>query len=347
MAFSKQEEQLHTRRQKTFIESQRTLWGNFYPTAILNGNRGADAEFGGAMGDGDIYIPCFLNEGSSGSKMKLIVRVLDHGRGKKYLNLGEIILDAKRLASDPHGSTYNLTRDGKPEKGTVTLAATFVPTSTITPISGGRTAQSQETLILKVLRANELRKAPGIVKNVYVQVWRAPNNLATPPKAKKLPEPDMKIKLPKQAMTFKFAFPTRVDSPGSVVMKFKDHASIAYYIKAEMDRKGRRNLSLKYPITIIPLRPVPMPHLLSACRVESEDQIKAKQFCRFAYGKAGVVTMKLDCSRCQKETTEKPVNETGLARLVVVEQSHLDKEVATALEEPRFVAAMMKFYGTK
>ena len=47
---------------------------------------------------------------------------------------------------------------------------------------------------------------------------------------------------------------------------------------------------------------------------------------------------------CQKETTEKPVNGTGLARLVVVEQSRLDEE---ALEEPRFVAAMMKFYGTK
>ena len=283
---------------KIFIESERTLWGNFYRTTVLD-NAGADAEFGGAMGDGDMSIPCLPNEGSNGGPMKLIVRVCDYDWGKKDDNIGEIILDGKELAMHGDAKTYSLMRNGKPEQGTVTLAAKFVPTSALTPNSDGHTAQSQETLVLKVLKANEMRKADMFGKNdVYVQVWRAPDDLVTPlPVGKKLPEPEKKIKLPDQVMTFKFAFPTRADSPGSVVVNCGDRAYIAYYIKAEIDRKGWRNPSLKYPITIIPLRPAPMPQLLSQFMIESENQIKKTKICCFACGEAGMVTIKLNSRR--------------------------------------------------
>ena len=50
---------------------------------------------------------------------------------------------------------------------------------------------------------------------------------------------------------------------------------------------------------------------------------------------------------CQKVANGEPVIESGLARLVLTEQSRMDEEVSAALGEPRFVAAMMKFYGTK
>ena len=38
---------------KLFMESERTLWGNFYRTTVLD-NAGSDAQFGGAFGDGDM-----------------------------------------------------------------------------------------------------------------------------------------------------------------------------------------------------------------------------------------------------------------------------------------------------
>lgn len=283
---------------KIFLDSERTLLGNFYRTTILD-EAGENAIFGGAMGDGDMYIPCLSNEGTNGGAMKLIVRVCDSDWGKKDDNLGEIILDAKELAMHGDAKTFELTRKGKPEKGTVTLAAKFVPTSAINPNSSGQSAQSGDTLVLKVLKAEGLRKADFIGQNdVYVQVWRAPNTLMTaPPVGKGMPEPDMKIRLPGPGMKFKFSFPTRSDSPGSAVVSCGDLAYVAYYIRAEIDKKGRRNPSLKYPITIIPSRPVPMPQLLSPYMIEDEDQIKSMKFCCFACGEAGLVRIKLNSRR--------------------------------------------------
>ena len=284
---------------KIFLDSERTLWGNFYRTTVLD-YAGADAEFGGAMGDGDMYIPCLPNEGSDGGPMKLIVRVCGYSWRKKDDNLGEILLDGKELAMHGDAKTYSLLRDGKPEQGTVTIAAKFVPTSAITPNSDRQTAQSQETLVLKVLKANGLRKASmlGSPNDVFVQVWRAPDNLVTPPPVgKKLPEPDMKITLPHQVMHFKFAFPTRADSPGSAVVRCGEHAYIAYYIKAEIDKKSSYDPFLKYPITIIPLRPAPMPQLLSQFMIEEENQIKKTKIYCLACGEAGMVTIKLNSRR--------------------------------------------------
>ena len=118
-----------------------------------------------------------------------------------------------------------------------------------------------------------------------------------PPPRKKLPEPDKKIKLPNQTMTFKFAFPTRPSAPGSAVLKCGDRSYIAYYIKAEIDKKGWRNPSLKFPITIIPTRPAPLPALLCPTNTEEEDQIKKCHFCCFSCCEAGSIQMKFTCDR--------------------------------------------------
>ena len=149
---------------KTFLWHQRTLWGNFYRTALLD-SAGENAQFGGAVGDGDIYIPCLPSEGSNGGPMKLIVRVCDYDWGKRDDNLGEIVVDVKNLTLREDEMTFDLMRNGKPEKGNITLTARFIPTQSITPpdTKGGKRVvskiESTETLVLKVLRANELRKA--------------------------------------------------------------------------------------------------------------------------------------------------------------------------------------------
>ena len=135
-------------------------------------------------------------------------------------------------------------------------------------------------------------------EKVYVQAWRTPDNFILPaPVGKKLPEPDKKVKLERGKKTYRFAFPTRPDSPGSAVLNCGDHAYIAYYIKAEIDKKGWVNPSYKLPIAIIPLRPVPTPKLLKTAMIEEESQIKKMKFCCFACGEAGLVSVKLMSKR--------------------------------------------------
>ncbi len=58
-------------------------------------------------------------------------------------------------------------RNGKPEQATVTLVAKFVPTSGLTPDPTRRdsSVHSEETLVIQVLRANELRKADMFGQN--------------------------------------------------------------------------------------------------------------------------------------------------------------------------------------
>jgi hypothetical protein len=107
----------------------------------------------------------------------------------------------------------------------------------------------------------------------------------------------MKISLPNGPLTFRFAFPTREDSPGSAVLRCGDYAYIAYYIKAEIDKKGWRNPSLKLPITIIPSRPLPMPQLLSRFATQHQDEIKKMKFCCFACGNAGFVSIEMNVGR--------------------------------------------------
>lgn len=97
---------------KTFLYHQRTLIGNFFRTALLD-EAGECAKFGDAVGDGDIYIPCLPNEGNG---MRIIVRVCDYDWGKRDDNLGEVVIDARDLASQNDAVTFDLTRNGKPEQ---------------------------------------------------------------------------------------------------------------------------------------------------------------------------------------------------------------------------------------
>lgn len=99
--------------------------------------------------------------------MRLIVRVCDYDWGKKDDNCGEVVIDANKLAKEGDSMTYNLTRNGKPEQGSITLVANFVPTSALTRDSSENnfSIKSSETLILKVLKANDLRKADWFGKN--------------------------------------------------------------------------------------------------------------------------------------------------------------------------------------
>jgi hypothetical protein len=322
---------------KNFLWHERTLMGNFYRTAILH-EGGADVEFGGSVGDGTMHIPCKANEGTKGSgPMRLIVRVCDYDWGKRDDNIGEVIINAKELASNPNAMTFDLTRNGKPEKGTVTLAAQFVPNSAIMHKEGrssnGYEPASSETLVIKALKASSLRKADWVGQNdVYVQIWRAPDNFPSPPPVgKKLPLPDQKIQLPQGDTQFNFAFPTRADSPGSVVVRAGDYAYIAYYIRAEIDKKGWKNPSLKLPIVILPSRPVPMRQLLCPVLKElSPLPIHKMKFCCFSCGKAGDISIKLAVSRSAFApgenidlTGSKVVNDStiGITVMVVLRQS--------------------------
>lgn len=97
---------------KTFLYHERTFIGNFYRTALLD-EAGECAEFGDAVGDGEIYIPCHPTEGNS---MRIIVRVCDYDWGKRDDNLGEIVIDARDLARRHDAVTFDLTRNGKPEQ---------------------------------------------------------------------------------------------------------------------------------------------------------------------------------------------------------------------------------------
>ena len=103
--------------------------------------------------------------------MKLIVRVVyDYDWVMRDDSIREIVIDAKNLASEEDEMTFDLTRNDKPEEGIITLTARFIPSQSITPpdSKGDKRDVSKieftETLVLKVLRANELHKA-GVGKN--------------------------------------------------------------------------------------------------------------------------------------------------------------------------------------
>ena len=291
---------------KIFLQCQRTLWGNFYRSACLD-EAGEDANFGAAVGDGTMFIPCLSNEGSNGGPMRLIVRICDYDWGKKDDNIGEIVIDAKEVAMKNDAVTYNLTRNGKPEKGTITLAGRFVPSSAVTPDqrygkpkNNVTRAESSEFFILTILKCNGLRKADWVGKNdIYVQVWRSPNDMPNPPlPGKKIPDPSNKITLPNGSTEFKFAFPTRADSPGSVSVPLGDYAYIAYYIYAKIDKRFKRDPSLKMPIIILPSRPLPLPQLLAPIQNKTDDlPIYSSKCCCFAWNSAGTVSIKLKLRR--------------------------------------------------
>lgn len=252
------------------------------------------------------YIPCLQDEGTNGREMKLIVRVCDYDWGKKDDNVGEIVIDARELALSDEPKTFNLTRNGKQEMGNITLIADFVPTHALTPTSDRNQSSndtSEETLVLKVLRANGLRSADWFSGNdVYIQVWRPPKKLPLSHFTGKKTEPRYRHygKLSKEPMTWKFAFPTRADTPGSAILKAGDRAFVAYYIKVEIVKhefSSWKNPSLKLPVIIIPARPAPTHALLSPYEIEHEDQIKKFKLCCCSCDEAGNVAIKVQMGR--------------------------------------------------
>jgi hypothetical protein len=287
--------------------------------------------------------------------MKLIVRVCDYDWGKKDDNVGEIVIDARELALSDEPKTYNLTRNGKPEMGNITLIADFIPTLALTPTSDRSQSSnnpSKETLVLKVLRANGLRKCDWFSGNdVYIQVWRAPEKLPlSHTTRRKLPEPRQYVKLSKEPMTWRFAFPTRADTPGSAILKAGDRAFVAYYVKVEIDKHSWKNPSFKLPVVIIPARPAPTPALLSPYEIESEDQIKKMKCCCFSCGEAGNVTIKVQLGRRAYAPGEKVdlresaiLNNSSIAvRARVVLRQHIT--LSTTTQTKRTLNVMHRFH---
>ena len=114
-----------------------------------------------------------------------------------------------------------------------------------------------------------------------------------------MPEPNKKVILPNGSTQFKFAFPTRADSPGSAVLNAGDYAYVGYYILAKIDKKIWRNPTMKAPIVILPLRPVPMPALLAPAidQIGPLTMYKSMFCCCFPCDEAGNVEIKLSLPR--------------------------------------------------
>jgi hypothetical protein len=285
----------HTGR-KQYLLIQRTLWGNFYRTAILYG-AGGSAEFGNAVGDGTMYIPCLPNEGEhGGGAMRLIVRVC---RGRIDIDY-YIVIDARKLASANDSVTYKLlTRTDIPEQGTIALAGRFVPTSANAGSTGMSPVVSSELFILTVLKVDNLRNGAFGKSDVYVQASRAPpNDLSCPQRipGQNSSDPSKITVLPNGRTEYKFAFQTRADSPGSA--SFGINSRIAYYVYAKIDKKWRINPSIKIPITIEPSRPVPLPPLLAPFQKESKELPLYKiKFFFISCGEAGTAKIKVKLGR--------------------------------------------------
>ena len=119
--------------------------------------------------------------------------------------------------------------------------------------------------------------------------------------------PNKKVILPNGSTQFKFAFPTRADSPGSAVLNTGDYAVdyayVGYYILAKIEKKYLQSPTMKAPIVILPLRPVPMPALLAPAidQIGPLTMYKSMVFCfpfgEVPSGEAGNVEIKLSLPR--------------------------------------------------
>ena len=110
--------------------------------------------------------------------------------------------------------TFDLARNGKPEKGTVTLAAYFLPTSATMKGGGGSNNLSTETLVLKVLRARSLRKGDMFGQNDVYRTFKLGGH-PIPCMFHHQQEKSYRHRIKKSFClqvvhtTYKFAFPTR------------------------------------------------------------------------------------------------------------------------------------------
>jgi hypothetical protein len=242
---------------KIFEEHRFTMFGNYFNTTILD-EAGADATFGAASGDGIMYIPC--NESES---LEMIVRVMDYDFGKRDDLLGELVVNVSELAARGTEVSFPLTRNGRSEKGEVTLCARIVPANALFPASprGGSGDKHSAVCELRVIKATGLRKADFIGKNdVYVQAYRIGSKGAD--RSKALPGPDTNAVLPAGRLEFPFAFHIRPDAPGTAELHVGDWARIRYTLYANIDKAWWKDPSVRRAITVIAAHPPPPRQLL-------------------------------------------------------------------------------------
>lgn len=251
----------------TEFQNQRfTLFGNYFKSGVID-NAGSDAYFGRAHGDGVILVPC---EDRDLGRMEMIVRVMDYDWGKRDDLLGELVIDAADLARAGDLRSFPLSRNGKPEKGQVTLSAKMVPFGSLFPTNSSATgvavstiAVKDQCLVLTVHSATGLRKADwGGRNDVYVQVYRPPAAKEITP-GKKLPGPDKMTVLPEGTTTYPFAFQLRNDAPGSAELRAGDRAYVRYDLYAHCVFANWRDPCSRRTISVIPNRPVPKLSLLA------------------------------------------------------------------------------------
>jgi hypothetical protein len=200
----------------------RTLWGPYYCTDVIE-EGGQYAVFGSPFRPNDGVLVMSVEDRSK----QLILRVMDEDWGKRDDLLGEVLVEPERLVyecqqSSTHEVTFPLRRQGKEEKGTVTVSARW--------LDDGR-------LRLEVLRAMGLKSGDWFGKNdVYVQAYYPQEALLK--ETVKLPEPNREAVLPPGIYTWhveEMKLPddlpaTMESSNGHVRYKAKAYIDIKWYM---------------------------------------------------------------------------------------------------------------------
>jgi hypothetical protein len=241
------------------LEDRRyTIFGNYFNTAVLD-SAGADAYFAPASGFGVMSIPfdCTVS-------LCMVLRVMDI-RAELSL-LGEVVVNVSTLIAGGTVVSFPLTRNGRPEKGTVTLCAKAVPASA----GNGWDGSMHSTMVceLTVIGATGLRQATWGKNNVFVQAYRVDS--ITVDRSKALPEPDIAAVLPAGTLEFPFAFSIHPDAPGTAEVHAPGTAEnpagcpayVRYTLFASVDRARCMNPSVKRAITVITSHSRPSPSLL-------------------------------------------------------------------------------------
>ncbi|KAK3236140.1 hypothetical protein CYMTET_53707 [Cymbomonas tetramitiformis] len=247
------DDERNTRRTQVLEDHRHTVFGNYFTTAVLP-EAGADPTFGRAPGDGTMYIPF------DGSKLELVLRVMDQDFGTRDDLLGEVLLDASTLARSGATQSLRLQSQGVPGDAQITVSAVILPANHILPEASGEdksaslvVADHAFVCALVVHKATGLRSGDWLDGNdVYVQAYRRPRNLNT---REAFPSPDAKAILRTRHVAFPFAFPLSVDAPGTAELSAGRHtAFIRYYLYANVDGPSWQDPSVKVPITVVPIR---------------------------------------------------------------------------------------------
>ena len=267
---------------RKYLRRNCTIWGNFYNTVVLD-ECGENAIFGvKTIGDGDLVVPLDLASMPWGS-FGIGLRVMDYDWGKKDDLLGEVFLDPRVLLSQPgNPMSFPLTRNGKPEKGEVTLSATWEDHSA--QAVGAVDMRHQTTIIgmsslnLKIHKATGLRKADFFGKNdVYVQGMILPSQTDI---SNGLPIPTANMVLPKGDLVAPFSFDLPLlGIPSSFEHDAGDECFVRYSIYSNVDIAWNLDPSARRPITVIS-GGFPSPQFLApSIRPKSEPQISYKCCC--------------------------------------------------------------------